>query len=91
MNMLIKVSKEVGERFWHEPLPVAEYDYGLSEVYYEKRRKTPNGRSEPDSRHEDIKDVVRDLQMMLKDAKRSLKEWLIFDVSDKKMKKVRAI
>ena len=82
--------KEVAERIWHTPSPVAEYDYWLSEVYYEKRRKTPNGRSEPDSRHENPKDVVKDLQMMLKDAKRSLKEWLIFDVSDNdKPKKIR--
>lgn len=93
INMLKKVRKEVAKKMgYDEPKPVIEFDYGLSEVYYDKNRKHPNGWTEPNIRYEDPKEIITDLKMMLEDAKKSLTEWLIYDVSDKKtMKKVKSI
>jgi hypothetical protein len=89
--ILKKVKLMTAKQLWYsEPKPVEEYDYWLSEVYYDKRRVTPHSRSEPDRWYENPKSIIKDLDVMLKDAKKSIKEQKIYDVSDnKKAKRVR--
>lgn len=84
MVFLNRVAKDVAKKYGTEIRLPKEYDYWLSEVYYDKGRKHPHSRTEPKIRYEEPEEVAKDLQMMLKDAKKSVKEWLMYDVSDNK-------
>ena len=86
MEILKKVQDDMVKKYGYEREEPKEYDYWLAEVYYDEKTMKPEGRTEPERRHETPEEVVSDLAFMLKYARKDLERWPSVTVTDKSIK-----